>query len=89
MGVPLTATVAESVCAVVTLNEPGVTVTVGVSKGTVTVTADDVPEALLYVDVLFASGVYFAVKVSDPAASEPAAIVIDADPAASAVEADV
>ena len=86
---PATVTATFKPCDVVIVFEAGVTVTVGVSKGTVTVTADDVPEALLYVDVLFASGVYFAVKVSDPAASEPAAIVIDADPAASAVEADV
>jgi hypothetical protein len=38
--------------------EAGVTVTVGVAKGTVTVTADvALPEALLYFDELLESGV--------------------------------
>jgi hypothetical protein len=39
------------------LPDAGVTVTVGVATGTVTVTAAEVPEVLLYVAVLAASGV--------------------------------
>jgi hypothetical protein len=66
-----------------------VTVTVGVATAAVTVTADDVPLALLNVAVLAASGVYFALSVSDPTASDPAAIVIVAEPAVSVVAADV
>jgi hypothetical protein len=54
----------------------------------VTVTGP-VPEALLYVELLAASGVYFAVSVSEPTASEPAAIVMLADPEVSVVGLDV
>jgi hypothetical protein len=50
---------------------------------------EPVPEALLYVELLAASGVYFAVSVSEPTASEPAAIVMLADPAVSVVALDV
>ena len=42
---PLNATVTDRACVVVMLDVPGVTVTVGVSVETVT--AEDVPEALL------------------------------------------
>ena len=45
----------------------------------VTVT-EAVPEALLYAAELPESGVYFAVNVSAPAASEPAGIVTVAEP---------
>jgi hypothetical protein len=44
---------------------------------------------LLYVEELAESGVYVAVKVSLPAASEPAGTVMTATPAFSVVEADV
>jgi hypothetical protein len=68
----------------------GVTVTVGVNNGTVTATADvAVPEALLYFDELLESGVYAALKLSEPTASDPAATVIVVEPATSVVEADV
>jgi type IV secretory pathway protease TraF len=84
----VTATVTARLCAVVTLPTAGVTVTVGVAKGNVTVTAA-VPDALLNVAELFASGVYFAVSVSLPAVSDPDGIVMVADPATSVVEDDV
>jgi hypothetical protein len=47
--VPLTFTATESDCAVVTLDDTGVTVTVGVAvvDAVVTVTAEEVPVALL------------------------------------------
>jgi hypothetical protein len=54
----------------------------------VTVT-DPVPEALLYVELLAASGVYLAVNVSEPTASVPTAIVMVAEPAVSVVALDV
>jgi hypothetical protein len=54
----------------------------------VTVT-DAVPDALLYVDELAESGVYLAVSVSEPAASDPAGIVIVAAPELSVVVAEV
>jgi type IV secretory pathway protease TraF len=66
----------------------GVTVTVGVVAGTATVT-ELVPDALLYVAELAASGVYAAVSVSEPAASDPAGIVIVAEPELSVAEDDV
>jgi hypothetical protein len=44
---PLTATVTVRVCAVVMLDEPGVTVTKGVVFACVTVTAEEVPVAVL------------------------------------------
>jgi hypothetical protein len=48
VGVPLTATVTVSACAVVMLEADGVTFTVGVVfAGVVTVTAEDVPVAAL------------------------------------------
>jgi len=88
--VPATPTVTLRLCAVVTLAAAGVTVTVGVVTACVTVTGDaDVPEALLYVAELFASGVYFAVSVSLPTASAPAAIVMVAEPAVSVVALEV
>ena len=85
---PVTATVTLRLCAVVTLPTAGATVTVGVVKGDVTVTGA-VPEALLKVAVLAASGMYFAVSVSEPAVSDPEAMVMVAEPATSVVEADV
>ena len=78
----------ESDCAVVMLLDAGMTVTVGVVVGAVTVT-DAVPEALLYVDELVESGVYLAVRVSEPAASDPAEIIMVAEPELSVVEEDV
>jgi len=87
---PVTATVTLRLCAVVTLAAAGVTVTVGVVTAAVTVTGDaDVPDALLYVAELFASGVYFAVSVSLPTASAPAAIVMVAEPAVSVAALEV
>jgi hypothetical protein len=72
------------------LGDAGVTVTVGVANACVTVTGDAAdPEALLNVAELAASGVYFALNVSDPTASDPAAIVIVAEPAVSVVAVDV
>jgi hypothetical protein len=47
VGVPLTATVTVNGCAVVMLDELGVTVIVGVVFARVTVTAEEVPVALL------------------------------------------
>lgn len=69
-------------CAVVMLLETGVTPTVGVINGAVTVT-DAVPEALWYVAELALSGVYLAVSVSEPVASEPVGIVMVTEPALS------
>jgi hypothetical protein len=48
-----------------------------------------VPEALLYIEELALFGVYFAVSVSEPVASEPAGIVIVAEPELSVVVEDV
>jgi hypothetical protein len=90
VGVPLdpeTAMATESDCAVVMLLDAGVTVTVGVVVGAVTVT-EAVPEALMYVDELAESGVYLAVSVSEPAASDPAVTVMVAEPELSVVEAE-
>jgi len=61
-----------------------VTVTVGVIAGIVTVTAA-VPDVLLYDEELALSGVYLAVSVSEPATSDPAEIMIAAEPALSVV----
>jgi hypothetical protein len=69
------------------LLDAGVTVTVGVVVGAVTVT-EAVPEALMYVDELAESGVYLAVSVSEPAASDPAGTVMVAEPELSVVEAE-
>jgi hypothetical protein len=55
--VPLTFTATESDCAVVTLDDAGVTVTVGATVVLVTVTAEDAPVALLKVEELEESGV--------------------------------
>ena len=66
----------------------GVTMTVGVSSAVITVTVE-VPDALLYDAVLAESGVYFAVNVLAPVASDPAVMVIDADPKLSVVVAEV
>ena len=63
----------------VMLLDAGVTVTVGVVAGAVTVT-EAVPEALLYREELALSGVYLAVSVSEPVASDPAGIVMVAEP---------
>jgi hypothetical protein len=77
---------AASDCVVVMLETVRVTVTVGVmSVGAVTVT-EWVPEAELYVEELDESGVYLAVSVFVPAASEPAGIVILAEPELRVVE---
>ena len=38
------------------------------------------PVAVKYISELVPSGVYLAVKVSEPAASDPAGIVIEAEP---------
>jgi hypothetical protein len=85
--VPATATVTLRLCAVVMLLEAGVTVTVGVVVDAVTVTGA-VPEALLYAAELALSGVYLAVNVSEPAASDPAGIVMEAEPELSGVAAE-
>jgi hypothetical protein len=61
-----------------------VTVTVGAVAGCVTVT-EAVPLPLKYAAKLALSGVYLAVKVSEPAASDPAGIVIVAEPELSVV----
>ena len=63
----------------VMLLDAGVTVTVGVVAGAVTVT-EAVPEALLYREELALSGVYSAVSASEPVASDPAGIVMVAEP---------
>jgi hypothetical protein len=65
-----------------------VRVTVGVVPPAVTVTIF-VPVALVYVAELVASGVYVAVSVSVPVASEPAGTVIVALPLIKVVVADV
>jgi hypothetical protein len=86
---PFTATVTVRLCAVVTVDADGVTVTAGivfVGEFTVTVPA---PDALLYVVELAVSGVYVAVNGSVPAASEPAGIVIVTAPLLSAVAAEM
>jgi len=70
------------------LPDAGVTVTVGVVAAAVTVT-EAVPEALVYAAKLALSGVYLAVSVSEPAASEPAGIVMLAEPALKVVEGEV
>jgi hypothetical protein len=69
------------------LLDAGVTVTVGVVVGAVTVT-EAVPEALMYVDELAESGVYLAVSMSEPAASDPAGTEMVAEPELSVVEAE-
>jgi hypothetical protein len=71
--------VTPRLCAVVMLLDAGVTVTVGVVAGAVTVT-EAVPEALLYREELALSGVYLVVSVSEPVASDPAGIVMVAEP---------
>jgi len=68
------------------LLDAGVTTTVGVVNGDVTVTEAD-PVALLNDDELALSGVYFAANVSEPAVSDPAGIEIVAEPALSVVAA--
>jgi hypothetical protein len=70
------------------LLDAGVTVTVGVIAGCVTVTVA-VPDALLQIAELPLSGVYFAVSVSEPAASDPAGIVMVAEPELSVVADEV
>src|ERR1035438_6810283 len=67
--------VTESDCAVPMLLDPGVTVTVGVVTGCLTV-IEVVPDALLKFKDLAQSGVYFEVSVPEPAASDPAGIVM-------------
>jgi hypothetical protein len=52
---PATVTITLSVCSVVMLYEPGVTVTAG--RALFTVTASEFPVALLYKVELFVSGV--------------------------------
>jgi hypothetical protein len=80
----------ESDCAVVMLDEAGVTVTVGVTAVTLTVTVTVfVPVADAYVDELLESGVYVAVSVSVPVASDPAGMVMVAVPALSVTADDV
>ena len=64
------------------------TVTVGVTGDCVTVT-EAVPLALKYAAELALSGVYLAVSVSEPAASDPAGIVIVAEPELSEVADEV
>jgi hypothetical protein len=71
-------------CAVVMLPDAGVTVTVGVTASAVTVT-EAVPEALLYAAEPALSGVYLAVSVAEPAASDPAGTVMVAEPELSVV----
>jgi hypothetical protein len=71
--------VTESDCTVVMALEAVVIVTVGVVAGAVTVT-EAVPEALLYREELALSGVYSAVSASEPVASDPAGIVMVAEP---------
>ena len=71
-------------CAVVMLPDVGVTVTVGVTAGAVTVT-EAVPEALLYAAELAPSGVYLAISVLEPAASDPAGTIMVAEPELSVV----
>jgi hypothetical protein len=70
------------------LLDAGVTVTVGVVVGWVTVT-EALPEALLYVAELALSGVYLAVSVAEPAARDPAGIVTVAEPELSVAAEDV
>jgi hypothetical protein len=90
-GLPLLTEIAtDKLCAVVMLDEAGVTVTVGaiavVAAVTVTVF---VPVAEVKLEELFESGAYVAVSVSAPVANAPAGIVIVTLPLASVVEADV
>lgn len=67
----------------------GETVTVGViSMGAVTVT-EPIPEALVYVDELPASGVYAAERLAVPTVSVFAGIVIEALPPLNAVPAEL
>ncbi len=79
---PVTAIPTFKDWAVVMEPDAGVTVTIGVAVDEVTVTLP-IPDALLYETTLALSGVYLAVRVSEPVASEPAAIVTVADPALS------
>jgi hypothetical protein len=71
--------VTARLCVEEILLEAGDTAAVGVDVACVTVTGA-VPDALLYDEELALSGVYFAVSVSDPAASDPAGMVIAAEP---------
>jgi hypothetical protein len=82
---PETETVTLRLCAVVTLEVAGVTVTDGVATGLVTVSKAE-PVAVKYFELLPLSGVKEAVSISEPTASEPAAIVTVVVPALSTVE---
>jgi hypothetical protein len=86
---PLTTTVTVRACVDMMLEADGVTVTVGLVFAWVTVTAEDVPVALLYVEELEESGVYMAVSVSGPVASLPAGMLIVKLPLVSVAAADV
>jgi hypothetical protein len=71
------------------LLEAGVTVTAGVVVVDAVTVTEAVPEALLYVAESALSGVYLAVNVSEPVASDPAGIAMDAEPELSAVAVEV
>ena len=92
VGVPLVAetpTVTARLCVAVIVMDAGVTVTLGVVAALPCVTVTEaLPEALLYVELLALSGVYLAVSVSDPAAREPAGMVIVAEPELNEAEAE-
>jgi hypothetical protein len=81
LSLPLTVTKSKSSCTVVTLATPGVSVTVGVIFVT---TIRFEPNAVAYTEELPLSGVYIALSVSVPGASDPAGTSMVTLPPASA-----
>ena len=86
---PLTLTVTLSDCAVLRLASVGLTETAGVACVEVVTVTCAVPVEDLYVDELAPSGVYVAVNVLDPAASDPAGMVIVTVPPLSGVDGEI
>ena len=83
----LTSTVTGRGCAERMLVDDGVTLTAGIGSARDTVTKA-VPDEKLKLVALSLSGVYLALRVSDPAARRPAGMTIVAAPSLSAVAAD-
>jgi hypothetical protein len=83
---PFTVTDTDIARVVKMLGAEGVAATAGVTLATDT---ELIPVALVYVDELALSGVYVAVSVSVPPASDPAGIEMPAPPPFRAVAAEV
>jgi hypothetical protein len=83
---PATVTVTLSASPVPIFEKAGVTATAGVATVTETVA---VPDAVVYADELAVSGVYPAVRVFEPLASDPDGTVMVALPLCNAVVAEL